>query len=575
MTSSNNEQKTPLILIVDDYKATRLMLRENLQKKRYRIIEAENGKQALDVYFEQKPDIVLMDIQMPVMDGLTACRHIKRLPGDQQAPVLVFTGREDEESLNHAYEAGADDFISKPVNWVELSHRVKRLLSLSEMKEKIHYQNNYDPLTGLPNRFLFLDRLSVAMSQVHPEREMLAVLMLNIKGFKSINDAFGYDRGDKFLQEVARRITACLPDIATVARHGGDRFAIIVPVIKTAQDVATDVDMIINSVATCWLVDEHEIKPSCHMGIACYPNDGQTGQELLAKAETAMYLAAKEPGNIGRFYNQKMNTRALERLSLENSAYQALERKEFIIYYQPLVNLQTETITGAEALMRWQKPEQGLISPGQFIPLLEETGLILPTGLWVLEEACSLGRRLEKQGHGPLTISVNLSALQFQQKDIKQSITTILERTGMKAQNLKLEITESIAIRDLKYTVNLLEAFKDMGVKISIDDFGTGYSSLAVIKNMPLDELKIDMSFIRDIAHNAMDRVFVETIISFGKGLKVTLVAEGVETQEQLTLLKNMGCDQAQGFLFSKPVPEENFTKLLSDGFSNLGTLSL
>lgn len=566
MTAMNKEQKKPLILIVDDYRATRLMLGEDLQQRGYRVIEAENGEHALNVYFEHKPDIVLMDIQMPVMDGLTACAHIKKIPGDQQAPVLVFTGMEDEESLDQAFQAGADDFISKPVNWIELSHRIKRLLSLSKMRDIIHFQTNYDNLTGLPNRFLFMDRLNVAISQVKPEREILAVSMLNIKDFKSINNAFGYDQGDLFLQEVSKRITGCLPSTATVARYGGDRFAIIFPSIKPAHDFSGAIARIVHSVSECWAVNDHEIKPDCHVGIACYPNDGETGQELLAKAETAMDLAAGEPGNTGRFYNQKMNTRALEKLSLKNSIYRALERQEFIVYYQPLVSLQTETITGAEALLRWQKPDQGLISPAEFIPLLEETGLIIPTGLWVLEEACRTMRQLEREGHEPLTIGVNLSALQFQQKNIKEHIISILDRTGLKAENLKLEITESIAIKDLQYTLKLLEDFKEMGVKISIDDFGTGYSSLAVIKNMPLDELKIDMSFIQDMAHDNLDRVFVETIISFGKGLKVTLVAEGVETFEQFALLKNMNCDLAQGYLFSKPLPAEDFSRLMGEG---------
>ncbi len=556
----NNKKK---ILIVDDFKATLVMLRKALQKKDYQILEASNGEEALRKFHEDNPDIVLMDIQMPVMDGLTACKHIKALPPDKQSPVLVFTGEDDEKSVEKAFEAGADDFINKPVNWVELNHRVKRLLKLNEMEDTIYYQSNYDRLTGLPNRFLMQDRIALTIQQFEHDNEMLALLQVNIKGFKAINDAFGYDQGDIFLQVIADRIKALKSSRDTLARVGGDRFALLIPNINSIKDLAQLTEHLINKITERCDLKNHEVIPICHIGVAIYPNDADTAQDLLAKAETAMGLAKEEPGNTIRFYNIKMNTRALEKLSLVSSAYLALEKKEYLAYYQPIIGLESGNIESAELLLRWQKPGQGLVSPANFIPLLEETGLILPVGQWVIEEACRLARYLKDIGHSDISIGVNLSALQFSQESLFDTVSTAILKNELNPSQIKLEITESIALKDIDHTVKLINAFREMGVKISMDDFGTGYSSLSAVKDIPLDELKIDMSFIRNIVENPMQRVIVETIIALGKGLKISLVAEGVETEEQKRLLQDMKCNQAQGYLFSKPVPAEDFKKML------------
>lgn len=556
----NNKKK---ILIVDDFKATLVMLRKALQKKDYQILEASNGEEALRKFHEDNPDIVLMDIQMPVMDGLTACKHIKALPPDKQSPVLVFTGEDDEKSVEKAFEAGADDFINKPVNWVELNHRVKRLLKLNEMEDTIYYQSNYDRLTGLPNRFLMQDRIALTIQQFEHDNEMLALLQVNIKGFKAINDAFGYDQGDIFLQVIADRIKALKSSRDTLARVGGDRFALLIPNINSIKDLAQLTEHLINKITERCDLKNHEVIPICHIGVAIYPNDADTAQDLLAKAETAMGLAKEEPGNTIRFYNIKMNTRALEKLSLVSSAYLALEKKEYLAYYQPIIGLESGNIESAELLLRWQKPGQGLVSPANFIPLLEETGLILPVGQWVIEEACRLARYLKDIGHSDISIGVNLSALQFSQESLFDTVSTAILKNELNPSQIKLEITESIALKDIDHTVKLINTFREMGVKISMDDFGTGYSSLSAVKDIPLDELKIDMSFIRNIVENPMQRVIVETIIALGKGLKISLVAEGVETEEQKRLLQDMKCNQAQGYLFSKPVPAEDFKKML------------
>jgi diguanylate cyclase len=547
-------REKPLLLIVDDYKATLLMLRKRLQQYGFDVVEAQNGLEALGMFQQYEPDMVIMDIDMPVMDGLTACRNIKKMPSGQSTPVLVFTGAEDDKSVEYAFEAGAGDFITKPVNWEELRHRIRRLLYLRKMEETVQRQAYYDVLTNLPNRLLFQDRLTVALQQAEKENLSLAVLLINFKGFKYINDAFGYTEGDILLKTIAERIAGCLDESITLARMGGDRFALFLPDGKLSQEAARHASIILDKVSSPWLVSDHEIPLNCHIGIAISPGDANTGQTLLANAETAMYQAASKPGSAYHFYNREMNARILDRLTIENNLFKALERNELILYYQPLISLASNKIIGFEALLRWQSVEHGFMSPQSFIPLAEATGLIIPFGNWVLGEACKWCRSIQLSNLDPVTVSVNLSTLQFQQSNLVDSIAGLLENIGLNPRWIKLEITESMAMDNLAHTISVLYAFNRLGVKISIDDFGTGYSCLSHLKNLPLNELKIDKSFIDDLAGNPQDRVLVESIVALGKGLKLELVAEGVETAEQLSVLREIKCDTVQGYYFSKPV---------------------
>lgn len=554
-------EKEPLILVVDDFKATQFMVKKILYKYKYQVIEANNGQEALELFLENSPDVVLMDIEMPVMDGLTACKKLKRLPRGQTTPVLIFTGMEDNTAVQRAFEAGSDDFITKPVNWEELVHRIQRLLHKREMHETIQYQSYYDNLTGLPNRILFKDRLSMALTSAEKEERMLAVIQVNVKGFKYINEAFGYEKGDLLLQGVSKRLKACIFENVTLSRLGGDHFALFLPEIRKGEEVVRLVDSIVESFQIPWIIEGQEIKLNSQIGIALYPENGEDNEMLLMSAEKAM-LKAEEP-HIYRFYNKKMNSKALERLSLENSLYQALEQGEFILFYQPLVISSSGKIAGVEALLRWKSPKMGLVSPIHFIPLLEETGLILSVGEWVVKEACRQSLLWEKKGIGPLYMGVNLSPLQFLQQDLIGQIERILEETGLEPSRLKLEITESMAMQDIDYTINTLKSLKSMGVRIAIDDFGTGYSSLAHIKQLPFDELKIDGSFIRDLCSDPKDRVIVESILSLGQGLKIRHVAEGVETLAQASFLKKKKCEELQGFLFCKPLHPNELEGLL------------
>lgn len=556
-----DKQKIPLILVVDDFKATQFMVKKILSKHHYEVIGASNGEEALALFLANAPDVVLMDIEMPVMDGLTACKKLKKLPGGYETPVLIFTGMEDEAAVERAFEAGSDDFISKPVNWEELVHRIKRLLHLKEMHEKIQFKSYYDELTGFPNRLLFKNRLSMATTMANKDGSKLSVILLNIKGLKHINDAFGYNKGDLFLKEVSRRLTSCVYEGVILSRLGGDHFALFLEDTENGETASRLADSIFESFKKPYSINEQEVKLNCQMGIALYPSDGQDEQELIMSAETAMFKV-EEP-HVYRFYNKKMNAKALDRLSLENSLYQALDLGEFILHYQPLVISSTGLIAGVEALIRWQRPKIGLVSPFHFIPLLEETGLILTVGEWVLRTACQQCLQWQSKGINSLYMGVNLSPLQFLQQDLTDQIKSILEETGLNPSLLKLEITESMAMRNIDYTVETLKNFKKIGVQIAIDDFGTGYSSLSHIKYLPFDELKIDGSFIRDLHENTKDRVIVETILSLGQGLKIKQVAEGVETLEQASFLKERKCEELQGFLFSKPKLPEEIEELL------------
>ncbi len=568
-TTKTNSNGNTVILVVDDDRTTLLMLRNVLHKEGYQVLEVNNGEEALDVFTVFPPDLVLMDINMPVMDGLTACARLKKLPGGDKTPVLIFTGLEDEQSVEEAFDAGAQDFVTKPINWRELRYRIRRMLYLREMEDAVNYQAYYDTLTDLPNRLLFSDRLSVSLGNAEQKEEMLAVLLLNLRDFKLINDAFGYDAGDVLLQKVAERLKTFTSENTSVARLSGNHFALALSEIKSEENIVTIADKVVDDIGNRpWTLDEQTVNVPCNIGISFYPHDGTDVQTLLKKAETAMYRAADDSFNSSRFYNQQMNRKARERLTMENRLREAIRKKEFIIYYQPLVQVETGSITGAEALLRWKDPERGMVSPADFIPLAEETELIVPIGEMVLQEVCVQGYKWQNKSKTPVSIGVNLSALQFQQKNLEPLILSILEQTGMPPECLKLEITESTALRDLDYTFDILQRLKEHGIRVSIDDFGTGYSSLNYIKRLPVDELKIDASFIRDAASNKADRVIVETILFLGRGLELNIVAEGVENEEQIQLLKKGKCNEFQGFYFSPPLPMKDWGPLLEPGFA-------
>jgi diguanylate cyclase (GGDEF)-like protein len=410
---------------------------------------------------------------------------------------------------------------------------------------------------------LFDERLSLALASTHRHGEMLAVVFLDLDGFKTINDTLGHAVGDQLLKNVAQRLRSCLRQGDILARWGGDEFTLLLSPISSAEDAGKIATEILDTLNLPLQLDSRELHIKASLGIALAPYDGEDADTLLKNADAAMYRAKQQGRNNYQLYTQAIGTKAQERLVLENNLYRALERQEFQLYYQPQIDLQTGEIVGMEALIRWQNPELGFISPSQFIPLAEETGLISLIGEWVLWEACTQNRAWQSLGLPPVRIAVNLSARQFQQKNLVKVIAQVLEATKLEPCYLELEITESIAMQDLPLTISVLRTLRSMGIHIAIDDFGTGYSSLSSLKHFPLDKLKIDQSFVRDLVTDSYDAAIITALVALGRGLKLEVVAEGVETQEQLVFLRSVQCDGVQGYFLSYPLPAQEATNLL------------
>ncbi len=453
------------------------------------------------------------------------------------------------------------DETGKTVQYVSIFNDITERI---QREERIKYQAYHDALTGLPNRALFHDRLSMALTHAHRNGEMVAVMMLDLDQFKRINDTLGHPVGDRLLQEVGKRLITYLREGDTVSRLGGDEFALILEDIQSIENVIKVAQKILRKMETPVHINAHDLHISTSIGISLYPSDGQDVDTLLKHGDTAMYQAKQEGRNRYRFYTPEMNDKALQRLAMENELRKALEREEFLVYYQPKLDLSSGKVIGAEALVRWQHPQLGFLSPVEFIPLAEETGLIKPIGDFVLRTACLQNKRWQDKGLNKIDISVNLSAVQFQQKNLLQKVANCLAETGLDPSYLELEITESSAIQNPQVTVKTLKGFKKLGIQLSIDDFGTGYSSLGLLNQLPLDKLKIDKSFIRDITSDKDNQAIVLAIIAMSSNLGLKLVAEGVETREQMLYLKDHQCDQIQGYLISPPIPPEDFERFLS-----------
>ncbi|MBI4549662.1 MAG: EAL domain-containing protein [Candidatus Omnitrophica bacterium] len=432
-------------------------------------------------------------------------------------------------------------------------------------EEALVHMAYYDSLTDLPNRFLIYDRLNQALSHARRKKKMAGVLSLGLDRFKNINDAFGHTVGDGLLQAVAKRLSDICGKNNFVARVGGDEFMIILPELKNVEEALQMAQQIQDAIRPVFSLEGHEIHVTVSIGISVYPSDGDDVETLLKDANTAMDRAKQRGRNNYQLYTPTMHVETFGRMVLENNMRKALGREEFRLHYQPFVELKTRRITGMEALLRWEHPDIGLVSPVEFIPIAEESGLIVPIGEWVLRTACKKVREWADAGLPQLSVAVNLSARQFQQANLLEMIESVLKDTGLNPESLELEITESIAMENVAFTLSTLRQLRDRGVRISIDDFGTGYSSLNYLKEFPISALKIDRSFIRDLVADPADAAIVSAMIVLAHSLSLQVVAEGVETQEQLDFLKKNKCDIVQGFLFSKPVPADQFQALVSN----------
>jgi diguanylate cyclase (GGDEF)-like protein len=437
----------------------------------------------------------------------------------------------------------------------------------------MRHQASHDPLTGLANRMLFNERLSLALANAHQNTEMLAVIFLDLDRFKNVNDTLGHPVGDQLLQAVSRRLTNCLRLGDSIARWGGDEFTLLLYNINSPEDATKVCQQIIQSLSTPFDFEGRELYMKASLGISLAPYDGEDAETLLKNADAAMYKAKQKGRNNYHFYTRAIGNQVSEELNLENHLYKALKKSEFVLHYQPQINLNTGKIVGMEALIRWQHPERGLIAPDRFIPLAEETGLICQIDEWVLRTACLQNRAWQLLGLPPVRVAVNLSGRQFLQANTVQTIAEILSETELNPEYLEIEITETVAMTDVSFTVSVLQQLQQMGIHISLDDFGTGYSSLWSLKNLPLNNLKIDKSFVADLQNGSNGATIVKVAIALGQGLNLQVIAEGVETEEQLAFLQSLHCEMGQGYFFSKPLPAAATQLCLENQLSKIFSL--
>jgi len=696
-------------LIVDDDPMMRLLIRQTLERVGFVCEDAADGQRALERFATLQPDIVLLDVMMPELDGYQTCARLRAMPGGATVPVMMLTGLDDNESIDRAYEVGATDFISKPITWGVLGHRVRYLLrashalrdlakhqvsletaqriahlgsweldlgrneaywspetfrilglapgaitpalerflaqvhaedralaeaavrdlvktgqfpgrvvrmlrpdgsvrhvhlqglgaydaqgtlshlagtiqdvtELKEAEERIRHLAYYDSTTGLPNRQFFMEWLAQTLALAKRHQRQLGVLVLDLDQFKRINDTLGHIVGNELLVAVTRRLSDAVreddvlgrpegerpaphPGGETIARLDGDEFSLLITELAHYHDAAKVARRLLDELRKPFRAGDQEVFITASVGLSLYPLDGDDADSLLKNAGAAMHFAKEQGRDNYQFYSRAMNATALEKLSLESQLRKALERDEFVLNFQPKIRASTGEIVGLEALIRWRHPELGVVPPSQFIPLAEESGLIVPIGEWVLRTACRQNQAWRSLGHPAVHVAVNIASPHFRQGGLIASIATALRESGLEPSLLEVELTESMLMQSVDTTLDTLFKLKDMGVRLAIDDFGTGYSSLSYLKRFPLDTLKIDRSFVKDLPSDAEDAAIAKAIIAMAHSLKLEVVAEGVESAEQLAFLQQHGCEIVQGFLFSRPVSAADFGALLS-----------
>jgi diguanylate cyclase (GGDEF)-like protein len=574
-----NQREKPAILIIDDDVPIRQLLLEILSDS-YACCEAESAEQALTALAKDHFDLVISDINMGGMSGLELVPHVHSISAD--SVVLMISGQSNIETAIEALRVGAFDYIMKPFDTRHVEAAVERALKQSSLlKEKRRYKDQleklltqrtaevnrlayYDTLTGLPNRTLFEDRLDQAVAVSQRAGELLGILFISLDQLKKVNDTLGHLPGDMLMKQVAGRLTSCVPKGDTVARFGGDEFAVMLTKVGGAKDVVEIIGSIRDALHPPFQLDGQELFATSSVGVSLFPHDGNETQSLLKNAGSALYRAKKSGADNYRFYTEDMNSKASKQFALETSLRHAIDNEEFVLHYQPRLAVDSLKITGVEALVRWQHPQLGLLSPAEFIPLAEDNGLILPIGEWVLRTACRQNREWQEKGFTPMRIGVNVSARQFQQQHLAEIVLQILEETGLAPNYLDLELTESSIMSNAQATIDVLTRLKGMGVTISIDDFGTGFSSLSYLKRLPIDALKIDQSFVRDLTTDPDDAALVMAIVTLAHNLRLQVVAEGVETEEQLRFLHLLRCDEVQGYFFSEPLPAAGLERVLA-----------
>lgn len=705
MLMPSSARQRPIVLHVDDDVASLMMAEGALEDAGFDVVQAADGIEAIKNFKEHDPDLIIMDAVMPVMDGFEAISGIRQLANGAHVPILMITGLDDLDSITRAYDEGATDFLTKPINFFILPHRVQymlrskltadelrssqakldnaqriarlgnwewclasntlswsrefgrvlglsdtqpltvwtdfldhiedserhnvRLLAEQAIEEKtpfniefsarslidgalrrirleaephlnensecthmlgtiqditeridaqkqIHNLAYYDLVTGLPNRAQLNEQLRYTLKIATRNESKFALLFLDLDHFKQVNDTLGHDAGDDLLKQVSERLSRVVrnsdmisageiteddePDFQhTVARLGGDEFVVLLGQINRAEDAARVAERIAQSICVPYDIGANSISVTTTIGISVFPTDGTDSETLMKNADVAMYHAKDSGRNGYQFYSRSIHEQALARFSMEGALKSAIANEELTVVYQPKVDLDSDAVVGVEALVRWNHPEYGNVSPAEFIPLAEETGLILPLGRWVLLHACQQMQQWINRGMAPMIMSVNCSAVQFTRSDMIGDINEAIDYSGLDPSLLEIELTESLLLQDINAGIDILRKMKNLGVQVAIDDFGTGFSSLSYLKRLPVDKLKIDQAFVKDLATDAGDVAIVSAIITLSHNLNLTVVAEGVETQQQYDILKSFACNEVQGYLVGRPMQADDF----------------
>ena len=568
--------EAPLVLVVDDQRTLRFIANRALTEAGFEVMEAADGEQAIAALEERLPDLVLLDVVMPGMDGFAVCERIRAQPDTADLPVIIMTALDDENSIVRSYDVGATDFIGKPFSAVVLVQRVRYVLRAQRSERRILELAEFDSLTKVANRESFRKRLQEAVAIAERYERNLAVLFLDLDDFKRINDTLGHDIGDLLLKEVANRLVHSVRGgdaIATgsiygrdgvVGRLGGDEFLVKLPEIRRGEDAAKVAGRILHAMGEPCTLEGHEMTISTSIGISLFPQDGTDADTLLKNADTAMYAAKRSGKNEFQFYDAGVSAAAQRRLTLDNHLRKALEHGELSLNFQPMMQVDNSRICALEALLRWQNDALGSVSPEEFISLAEENRTIVAIGEWVLRTACQEASRLHALGFDALRMAVNISLAQFSQKNFVDMVGRSLSDYGLSPEYLELEITESVLAKNVSGATQTLQDLKQLGVQLAIDDFGTGYSSLSHLKQLPIDRLKIDRSFVQDVVDDPDDAAIATAIIAMAQSMRLAVTSEGVENDEQFELLKLKGSDEIQGYWLSRPLPSTELRQFLA-----------